>query len=211
MPTLDEFKQIIKSGNYVVLDTETTGLNNAEIVQISIIDSNGQVLLDTLIKPVRPIPEDAIRIHHITNEMVSDKPGMMYFYNQIKNLLAGRNVVVFNVAYDRQILYDSLEIAHLEKVEWNDISNWLCAMEAFSEVKGEWNAKRKSFKWQSLSKACDYYQIPLQNAHNALGDCQMTLNVCKRIADVQSVSAPVLKQPAQSAPASTYRMMYEDI
>lgn len=211
MPTLDEFKQIVRSGNYVILDTETTGLHNAEIVQISIISSDGKVLLDTLIKPMRPIPDDAMRIHHITNEMVANKPGMIYFYNQIKELLAGRNVIVFNVAYDRQILYDSLSIANLETVEWNDIAKWWCAMEAFSEIKGEWNAKRKSYKWQSLSKACDYYQIPVIGAHNALGDCQMTLEVCKHVADLIPKSQPVQKIQETPQPPGQYRMMYEDI
>ncbi|MBP1702194.1 MAG: putative exonuclease [Chloroflexi bacterium] len=45
------------------LDTETTGLNElAEIVEISIVDYNGITLLDTLVRPRRSIPPDAIRI-----------------------------------------------------------------------------------------------------------------------------------------------------
>ena len=46
--------------NCHILDTETTGLDNqAEIVEISIIAQQGQVVLDTLVKPLRPIPADA--------------------------------------------------------------------------------------------------------------------------------------------------------
>ena len=57
----------------VFLDTETTGLNDlAEIVEISILDDDGLVLLDTLVRPRRPIPADAIRIHGIRNEMVAE-------------------------------------------------------------------------------------------------------------------------------------------
>lgn len=56
--------------NYIILDTETTGLDNtAEIVEISVINDQGEVLLDTLIKPTKPIPGDATAIHGITNEM----------------------------------------------------------------------------------------------------------------------------------------------
>jgi len=45
--------------DYVILDTETTGLGCAEIVQIGIIDLDGKILLDSLVKPSIPIPYDA--------------------------------------------------------------------------------------------------------------------------------------------------------
>lgn len=196
MPTLEEFKSIVRSGDFVVLDTETTGLHNAEIIQMGLIGADGKVLMNDLIKPVRPIPEDAIRIHGITNEMVADKPGMIYFYNQIKDFISGRNVIVFNVAYDQKILYDALEIAGIERVEWSAIAKWWCAMEAFSEIKGDWNAKRKSYKWQSLTKACEHYQIPMIDAHDALGDCQSTLHICRKMVGAE--------------PRSNYISMYED-
>ncbi|XFB06568.1 exonuclease domain-containing protein [Azotobacter salinestris] len=57
------------------LDTETTGLHaSAEIVELSLIDSRGQPLLDTLIRPERPIPPALTRIHGIDNAMVADVP-----------------------------------------------------------------------------------------------------------------------------------------
>ena len=221
MTSLEEFKQVIGSGDYVILDTETTGLRDAEIIQIAIISSNGEVLLDTLIKPIRPIPQDAIRIHGITNEMVADKLGIMYFYDQIRQLLSGRNVIVFNVAYDKQILYDSLQIANIQEVNWDQESKWFCAMEAFSELKGEWNAKRKSYKWQSLSKACDYYNLPIIDAHNALGDCLLTLQVCKSMIGVNvsntvnftnnTQTAEINSMSNNSQQNSTYKFMYDDI
>ncbi len=43
----------------MILDTETTGLYDAEIVELSIIDTAGNVLLDTLVRPTRPIPAEA--------------------------------------------------------------------------------------------------------------------------------------------------------
>ena len=44
----------------VYLDTETTGLDEqSEIVEISLIDSDGSVLLDTLVKPLERIPAGA--------------------------------------------------------------------------------------------------------------------------------------------------------
>ena len=44
------------NSDFVVLDTETTGLDSrAEIVEISIIDKHGNTLFDSLIKPKNPI------------------------------------------------------------------------------------------------------------------------------------------------------------
>ena len=62
----------IKS-DFVILDTETTGLNErAEIVELSIIDKNGNTLFDRLIKPKGHIPRDAEQIHGISNADVEN-------------------------------------------------------------------------------------------------------------------------------------------
>ena len=88
-------------------------------------------------------------------------------------------------------------------------------MEAFSELKGEWNAKRKSYKWQSLSKACNYYNLPVIDAHNALGDCILTLQVCKSMIGIntnpnQNISVQTQIE-VQVQVSSTYKFMYDDI
>ena len=38
MSTLQDIQSIVKNQNFVVLDTETTGLHDGEIVEIAIID-----------------------------------------------------------------------------------------------------------------------------------------------------------------------------
>ena len=170
---------IIKSGDYLILDTETTGLDaSAEICQIAIIDSSGKVLLDTLVKPVRPIPPEATAIHGITNEMVSmanEFPATV-----IHELVYGRNVVIYNSEYDVSMLYKS-ESARAFKYpyKWWEIATWHCAMEAFAEIYGDWNDYHQSYRWQKLSTACVYYKIPQTKAHGALEDCLSTLAVCK--------------------------------
>ncbi len=52
----------------IYLDTETTGLERSdEIIEISIVDDEGQVVFDSLVKPSQPIPADSTRIHGITD------------------------------------------------------------------------------------------------------------------------------------------------
>lgn len=184
---INNLVKVIKSGDYVVLDTETTGLDRtAEVVQIAVVNSAGTVLMDTLVRPVKPIPVAATRIHGITNEMVATAPCFGEIMLQLTKILAGRNVIVYNAVYDRKMLHQSAEATVIQKVEWKEVATWYCAMEAFAEIYGEWNSYRESYVWQKLSTAARYYSIPVQDAHSALGDCLATLAVCKAMAAHQS-------------------------
>jgi len=58
-------KDLLEDGNFVVLDTETTSLKDAAIVQIAIVDSAGETLLYSLVKPDREIEAKAQEIHGI--------------------------------------------------------------------------------------------------------------------------------------------------
>lgn len=169
---------IIRSGDYLVLDCETTGLHSgSEIVQIAIIDAQANVLLDTLVKPVHPIPAEATAIHGITNEMVS--MAEEFPADDINDLVYGRNVIVYNSDYDVTMLYRSEQVINKYVYKWKEIANWYCAMEAFASIYGEWNNKFKSYRWQKLSTACAYYGIQNVGAHSALADCLSTLAICR--------------------------------
>lgn len=176
--------QVIRSGKFVILDTETTGLNRwDEIVEIAVINSDGHTLLSTYVKPANPIPAEATRIHGITDEMVADAPNFAFVVPSLVNVLTGMNVIVYNAIYDRKMLHQSAEANGLEKTDWKTLSRWWCAMESFAEVYGEWNSYRQSYKWQSLNTACRHYGMIPSAAHSALGDCLMTLQVCKKMAE----------------------------
>src|SRR5262245_26162011 len=85
----------------VYLDTETTGLgDDAEIVELCLIDAAGQVLVDTLVLPERRIPPDATRIHGITDAMVRGAPRWQEVWPKVRPLLGGRRVGVYNAGYD---------------------------------------------------------------------------------------------------------------
>lgn len=174
----NDILDIIKHGNFLVLDSETTGLDKlAEIVSIATISSNGLTMLNTLVHPTHAIPQKATAIHGITNEMV--KNALPFPSELLANLLADRDVVIYNAQYDVGMLYQATEWAGLPRVEWEKIARFHCAMEKFSEIYGEWNEKYGNFKWKPLSTAAYYYKIKQEGAHGALVDCQTTLQVCK--------------------------------
>lgn len=180
---LESFKAMIRRGNYLVLDTETTGLERGEIVQIAVIDSTGNVLLETLVQPRGKIPADATRIHGIDSLTVAEAPSWALISPKLEKLLAGRDVVIYNAVYDRKMMHQSAEAAGLPKVDWKNVARFWCAMEAFAEVFGDWNDYRQSYRWKKLSDAAQYYQIAdVGPAHSALGDCLTTLFVVRRMA-----------------------------
>lgn len=178
--------------NPLILDTETTGLEDAELCQIAIIDLDGNPLLDTLVKPTRPIPPGATRIHGITDQMVADAPDFMRLSVTLGEMLYHRTVVVYNAAYDVRIIYRSHELARVQECNYWTLATWHCAMERYATFYGDWNEYRGSFRWQKLTFACQNEHIPdpVAPAHSALGDCLRTLALVRKMAQAADEAVP---------------------
>ena len=180
MTYFKKFVDMARTGDYLILDTETTGLRHAEICQIAIIDKFGDIKLVAYVKPTKPIPADASAIHGITDEMVAKAPGWHVITHQVQAILkATPNLIVYNANFDRHTMHSSAEHAGIGKVEWKEITNWWCAMEAYAPYAGDWNEYHQSYRWQKLTRAAHLENVEITNAHNALGDCLMTLGVVK--------------------------------
>jgi len=173
-----KFQDVIAKNDFLVLDTETTGLyrGQAEICQIAIINQSGDVMLDTLVKPVKRIPADAIRIHGITNEQVADAPTWADVAPKVMDLIFERDVVIYNAGYDTEMLLSASEIA---QVQFRDDYCAYCAMLAYAEFLGDWDDYHGNYRWQKLSTAASIEKVKVVNAHSALGDCLMTLGVIR--------------------------------
>ena len=158
---------------WVILDTETTGLGrDAEVIQIGVIDGTGNVLMDNiLVKPTIPIAPDATAIHHITNEMVQDAPSFADVMPQLREVVEGKLLVIYNAQYDMRLLVQSGK-AHRVTLSLG-IEGFTCVMLQYAEWYGDWNDYHKSFRWQKLQGG----------DHSALGDCRATLEVIKKMAD----------------------------
>lgn len=181
MTTLQQLKAVYERQDFLVLDTETTGLHRGEICQIALIDHKGVVLLDSLVNPVNPIPMDAQRIHGITDDMVKDAPNWREIESLLYQMLAGRELVVYNATYDRKMMHQSREAWGLPKIEWTEVATWYCAMLAYAEFRGDWNDYHGNYRWQKLTIAASQMGVDIVDAHAALGDCRLTLAVLNKM------------------------------
>ncbi|MGM7876076.1 3'-5' exonuclease [Yersinia enterocolitica] len=172
--------------NCLILDTETTGLgNDAEIIEICIIDCTGKVLLNTLIRPRNPIPAEATAIHGITNEMVAAAPTWRDIHWQLMVLIHTRRLVIYNVDFDVRLI---LQTAGINGCGFGSLElNAECAMRNYAEYYGQWDQKRNKFKWQRLSNAAEQQGVVIDGTpHRALADCKTTLGVIRTMAGVKS-------------------------
>lgn len=115
------------------LDTETTGLDEtAEIVELAVVNSDGEILINTLIKPSSPIPSIVTELHRINNAMVADAPDWHDMYHDVRSLLTGRQVIAYNIKFDARMLEQTCSFYRLPGLP----PNWLCSMRMYQTYAG---------------------------------------------------------------------------
>ncbi|MCK8542057.1 3'-5' exonuclease [Yersinia ruckeri] len=170
--------------NCLILDTETTGLgDDAEIVEITIIDCTGKILLDTLVKPIKTISAAATAIHGITNEMVAAAPTWREIHWQFMVLTNDRTLLIYNALFDTRLIFQTAAANNCQFLGKKYILEAECVMEAYAEYFGERDRKRNKYKWQRLNNAAKQQGVVIEGAaHRALSDCKTTLGIIRAMA-----------------------------
>ncbi|HNT53563.1 MAG TPA: 3'-5' exonuclease [Anaerolineaceae bacterium] len=156
----------------VYLDTETTGLNKTdEIIEIAVVDWDGSVLFESLVRPSQPIPAESTAVHGITDEMVKAARPWPMIWQQLRALLAGRVVAIYNAEFDLRLMQQSMERYRLP---WREQINALDVMLLYADYRGEWDPARRSNKRFRLAVAGAAFNIQLPNAHRGAADSLLT-------------------------------------
>lgn len=163
----------------VCFDTETTGIYtyNNEILQVSFVDGEGNVLLNSLVKPVnRKQWPDAQKINGISPKMVKDAPTLADLAPAIRGILASAKVLV---AYNMDFDVSFLKAANLNFGLYIHPETKIDVMIDYAEVAGKWNDYHGDYKWQKLVDCANHYGFDWSttgtHAHDSLGDALATL------------------------------------
>src|SRR6266566_9596653 len=158
---LYEAREIWRNG-FVTFDTETTGLEwEDQIIQWAVCSQEGEVLGSGYVKPTVPITAGAFQKHHIREEQLADAPTFAEAWPTIRELLAGKTVVIYNANFDLGKIWSSAHVYGIE-ISYDSIRA-VCAMYLFARFYGEFHEYFGTYTWQKLNEVAIPYlkiQVP---------------------------------------------------
>jgi DNA polymerase-3 subunit epsilon len=161
------------SGDFVVFDSETTGLSSpVDFVEVAVVDPAGQTLFDSLLKPSCRIEPRARAVHGHTAGSLSGAPRFSEVYPDLLEALYGRRAVVFNASYDRRVWDRAVRHLGARGALAGELPRWECAMRQFARFVGEPSKRGGGYRPQKLPGG----------DHTALGDALATLRLIKGMA-----------------------------
>lgn len=166
-------------GKIVYLDTETTGLDHTdEVIELAVIDEDGNTLFDSRFKPTVEINPFAQEVHGIDANSIATCLTWRDQESLVKEVLLGKSVVIFNADFDLRIMRQTANAFGCDDSWVNELKT-LCAMEVAASCYGATN------KYGTISLANAAFEAGADwdgEAHTALADSKMTRKVLKAVA-----------------------------
>ena len=161
----------------ILLDTETTGLSWADgdrVIEIGCVELLNRQLtgnnLHYYLKVDRDSHPDALRIHGITTEFLSDKPRFSEQVDEFLAFLEGAELIIHNAPFDVGFLNNELKLAGRKP-----LANYVSAItDSLALAKNQFPGKRNS-----LDSLCDRFSIDKSSRtlHGALLDSELLAQV----------------------------------
>ena len=177
---------LLNRDDVLILDTETTGAGRgAEVIEVSAINTKGEVVLDTLVKPkVSKMNPFAQRVHGISLDMLSGAPTWPEVLPELATLADRRTVLAWNASFDKGMLEHTSAAWGLPHPRWL----FVCAMRLY--------AKKRGIKIRGLHKCVVDEKVDhlfqAYRSHRALGDVVFVLEVLRAtVADKPEAPLPV--------------------
>ena len=165
----------INNCSFVILDTETTGLEASmgdKIISLAALKIRNSLIqenefLDELINPERDIPWESVKIHHITDEHVRGKPTLPELQSKINLFLKKSILIGHNIEFDKKFIYQDAANSALSKrmKKITSIDTIYLTAALYPDLEN-----------YDLSYLCEHFNIRTndQIRHSALGDCWIT-------------------------------------
>ena len=166
----------------IFIDTETTGMSPEDVViEIGVVNLAGETLYESLFKPAIPIPPDSMTVHGITETMVADAPSWKDTWEDLRAVLEGRMIGMYNADFDLRMIKQTHRRYWLD---WPfDEKRFFCVMKLYAAFYGQIGSYGRSYRYHKLEAAGAACGIPLPNAHRAVDDALLTGALFKYIAE----------------------------
>ena len=160
----------------IYYDTETTGvrLDEDRIVEIAAYDPLNKRTFCTFVNPKIPIPQEATRVHRISDEMVKDAPPFSAVGKDFIEFCGDDALLIAhnNDGFDLHILRNELKRNELKMPEWKFIDTL------------KWARRyRPDLPRHSLQFLREVYGVEMNNAHRALDDVVVLHEVFSKMID----------------------------
>jgi DNA polymerase III epsilon subunit-like protein len=146
--------------NLIFLDTETTGLDNARIVQLAYKIRNSDEMFIEYYKPPVPIEFGAMGTHHITEEMVADKLPFSETttYKELPQILKDSVFVAHNAKYDIHMLRYHFNLSFDKAFAENRLHDTMVLHYMLDERQGTHGLKQLALKYHQNNLHLYKYQ-----------------------------------------------------
>ena len=186
----------------IILDTETTGLDPNDghrVIEIGCIEMINRRLTDrtfhVYINPEREIDQEAIAVHGITNEFLTDKPNFSGIADEFIEFVRDAELIAHNAPFDVSFLE-----AELERIPGApsifSLMHGGAAVDTLSMAKEKRPGKRNS-----LDALCRDYKIDAseRTLHGALLDAELLTRVYLEMTREQSRMFGVSENQSQNS------------
>lgn len=163
---------------FVCIDCETTGLDpeTDRVIEIAAAKFNMRELLEqkeNLIDPECDIPPSSIEIHHITPDMVKNKPKIQEVLSEYITFIGGNTLVGHGVAFDIKLIVNA---AKRFEIPCTIANNRSIDTLRLARLYGESPSN-------SLEQLRQHFNIEAEGAHRALGDVVVNIAVFRYLAN----------------------------
>jgi DNA polymerase III subunit epsilon len=171
---VDQLQADLSDLEYVVFDTETTGLRISEgdkVVSLSGVRiRRGRIqnadIFHTLVNPGRSIPPESTRFHHIEDYMVADAPTIIQVYRQFTEFVGDSILVAHNAAFDKKCLEMAAAEAGLPMIDNPFLDTLFLSYGLHERTEGH-----------GLDAMAERMGITIEGRHTSLGDARATAQV----------------------------------